>query len=56
MVDIFALAVSHGLLALAALRLLWRDDLDADGGGRRAFAPRKPFGNPRDDGQGGGER
>ncbi|WP_269430643.1 hypothetical protein [Novosphingobium malaysiense] len=27
MVDILALAVSHGLLALAVWRLLWRDDL-----------------------------
>ncbi len=30
MIDNFALALSHGLLALAALRLLWRDDLDRD--------------------------
>lgn len=30
MVDYFALALSHGLLALAAWRLLWRDDLDRD--------------------------
>jgi len=27
MVDMFALAVSHGLLALAVWRLLWRGDL-----------------------------
>jgi len=31
MVDFFALALSHGLLALAALRLLGRDDLDREG-------------------------
>lgn len=31
MVDIFALALSHGLLALAAWRLLWRPELDAEG-------------------------
>ena len=30
MVDIFALALSHGLLALAAWRLMLRGDLDAD--------------------------
>lgn len=30
MVDILALAVSHGLLLLAAWRLAWRPDLDAD--------------------------
>ncbi|PNU01816.1 hypothetical protein [Novosphingobium guangzhouense] len=32
MVDILALAISHGLLLLAAWRLLWRPDLDSDGG------------------------
>lgn len=32
MVDYFALALTHGLLALAAWRLLWRDDLDRDPG------------------------
>lgn len=31
MVDIFALALSHGLLALAAWRLLSRPDLDVEG-------------------------
>lgn len=30
MVDYFALALSHGLLALALLRLLRRDDLDLE--------------------------
>jgi hypothetical protein len=41
MVDIFALALSHGLLALAAIRLLSRPDLDdesADSG--RKLTPR----------------
>ena len=30
MVDIFALALSHGLIALALWRLIQRGDLDAD--------------------------
>jgi hypothetical protein len=30
MIDQFALALTHGLLALAAWRLLRRDDLDRD--------------------------
>ena len=30
MIDYFALAISHGLLALAALRLTMRADLDRD--------------------------
>lgn len=30
MVDLFSLALSHGLLALAAWRLILREDLDAD--------------------------
>jgi hypothetical protein len=30
MVDYFALALSHGLLVLAAWQLLQRDDLDVD--------------------------
>lgn len=30
MVDYFALALSHGLLMLAALRLMRREDLDRD--------------------------
>jgi hypothetical protein len=32
MIDIFSLVVSHGLMAIAAWRLLLRDDLDADPG------------------------
>ena len=30
MIDLFSLAVSHGLVLLAFWRLLWRDDLDRD--------------------------
>lgn len=30
MIDSFALGLTHALLALAALRLLWRADLDRD--------------------------
>lgn len=35
MVDILALAVSHGLLALAAWRLLFRSDLDVETGAEK---------------------
>lgn len=30
MVDILTLALTHGLMAVALWRLLWRDDLDRD--------------------------
>lgn len=30
MIDYIALSIGHGLLALAFLRLVWRDGLDAD--------------------------
>lgn len=30
MIDIFAIALTHGLLALAAWRLMSRDDLDEE--------------------------
>ncbi len=30
MIDLFALALTHGLLLLMALRLMSRDDLDRD--------------------------
>lgn len=36
MVDIFALVLAHGLLALAAWRLLLRPELDEEGGDRKA--------------------
>jgi hypothetical protein len=58
MIDILALSVAHGLLVLAALRLMARDDLDSEGeprGGLRAR--RRPGLQPLDDGEGaGGER
>jgi hypothetical protein len=30
LVDILSLALTHGLMAVALWRLLWRDDLDRD--------------------------
>ena len=46
MVDYFAIALTHGLIALAAWRLLGRDDLDRD---RVAdAAPRRPWLRDRD--------
>ncbi len=30
MIDYFALALGHGLMAIALLRLVWRDGLDID--------------------------
>lgn len=42
MVDILALAVSHGLLLLACWRLLSRPDLDADGADAGAPPARRP--------------
>lgn len=47
MVDMFALAVSHGLLALAVWRLLSRDDL-YDDPGREPRRPMRRGGNPPD--------
>jgi hypothetical protein len=41
MVDIFALSIAHGLLVLAALRLMARDDLDHEGGPRPRFGSRR---------------
>jgi hypothetical protein len=41
MVDIFALSIAHGLLVLAALRLMARDDLDSEGGPRPRFGMRR---------------
>lgn len=40
MVDILALALSHGLLLLAAWRLLARPDLDAEGAAAKPRARR----------------
>ena len=42
MVDYFALALSHGLLLLAAWHLLWRADLDEDPAAPEAEAPNDP--------------
>lgn len=47
MIDNFALALSHGLLLLAAWRLLWRPDLDDDGADPAAPAKRR-FGKAKD--------
>jgi hypothetical protein len=33
LIDLATLALTHGLMLLALLRLLWRDDLDAEEGG-----------------------
>lgn len=49
MIDIFALSLAHGLLVLAALRLMARDDLDLEGEPRRGLrARRKPGLQPLD--------
>ena len=41
MIDIFTLALTHGLIALALWRMLFRADLDLDEG--TAGAARKPW-------------
>ena len=41
MVDLFALALTHGLLALAAWRLVQRADLDRDPGSDDETQPRR---------------
>ena len=41
MIDIFTLALTHGLIALALWRMLFREDLDLDEG--EARAPRRPW-------------
>jgi hypothetical protein len=41
LIDYFAIALTHGLLALAAWRLLWRDDLDRENGDEAK--PHKPW-------------
>lgn len=49
MVDILTLALTHGLMALALLRLLARDDLGRDGGEAQAQRPpwlREPLPGP----------
>ena len=48
MIDNFALAVSRGLILLAAWRLIQRPDLDNDDAPREAPAPRwRPFAKDR---------
>ncbi len=49
MVDIIALSLSHGLLLLAAIRLLLRPELDVEtrGEGGEAPAPKAPRGRVR---------
>lgn len=42
MIDTFALALAHGLLALTAWRLFTRKDLDRDGGEKKAVWGQKP--------------
>jgi hypothetical protein len=41
MIDTFALALSHALLALAAWRLFNRPDLDRDGGEKKTVWGRR---------------
>jgi hypothetical protein len=41
MVDILAIALSHGLIALAAWRLLFRDDLNREGSCREDASERR---------------
>ena len=45
MIDLFTLALTHGLIALALWRMLFRADLDADEGDE--IAPRQPWRKPR---------
>jgi len=47
LIDIATLALTHGLMMVALLRMLWRDDLDVEG---EAPAPRKPWHRPAEDG------
>ena len=41
MIDLFAIALTHGLLALAAWRLVQRADLDRDPGEEEEAPPRR---------------
>jgi hypothetical protein len=47
MVDQFALVLTHGLLALAAWRLMLRGDLDRDPGSGGESRPRSGRPDPR---------
>jgi len=42
MIDTFALALAHGLLALTAWRLFKRTDLDQDGGAKKTVWGQRP--------------
>lgn len=44
MIDMLSLFLSHGLLLLAAWRLLWRGDLDDDSAPRDAPKSRNAWG------------
>jgi hypothetical protein len=44
LIDLFTLALTHGLMALALWRLLFRADLDADGAEQES--PRRPWRKP----------
>jgi hypothetical protein len=46
-IDNFALALSHGLLLLAAWRLMSRPDLDDASAPRPCASEKKPFGKGR---------
>jgi hypothetical protein len=41
LIDYFTIALTHGLMAVALWRLLWRDDLDRDAG--TAPVQRRPW-------------
>ena len=49
MIDYFAIALTHGLIALACWRLLTRPDLDDDSLGSEPAARPRPWLAPRDD-------
>ena len=42
MIDLFTLALTHGLMALAAIVLLGRDDLDTEVGAKRPKRWQRP--------------
>jgi hypothetical protein len=46
-IDYFAIALTHGLIALAAWRLMTRDDLDSDAAEAQA-RPERPWLKRRD--------
>jgi hypothetical protein len=55
LIDLLTLALTHGLIALALWRMLFREDLDLDpGDGRGADKPRrKPAQGASEENQGG---